>query len=531
MTTPLAIFLLSFLLALVITPLVRRIGYLCGAVDLPSICKVHSIPIPRIGGLAIILSYFASLLIISFAKTNVSNLLLFIDKRTLFLVLGGVVVVGIGLIDDFRHLGYRTKFLGQILGASIAYFGGVKITTFSAFGISVVFEVSSYFITVFWFLLFINAMNLVDGLDGLAAGVSFFTSMIMIAYLAALGHYFIAMHFAALAGSLLGFLRYNFNPASIFMGDGGSYFLGYILAGLSILESCKCTMTTVILIPLLALGVPVFDTILSPVRRFLRGRGMFHPDKGHIHHKLLKMGLTTRRAVLVIYALTLGLGVFSLTIVHLRSEFLGFFLFILSVGLFIFVRKLGYMEYFTSDKVLGWLRDMIDAAGITRERRSFLNLQIEIHESPTPKTLWQNVAQALEMLKFDCAYFYTNNNGGQRAQGPTLEQRPASFEKASATVSEEELVWSWKRYHHNTSENNNINGRSMMRIELPLLDGQICPAHYGVLLLLKDLNHGMSSHYSLRRVEHLQMTLVSALRKFHSTEERSSEIDNLYEEL
>ena len=199
---------------------------------------MHTSTIPRSGGAVIFLSFFLTLFACSMLMTNVSNLLVW-DDKILFGILGAVVVFSIGFYDDFHRLTPKVKFLFQIVATSLAFYSGLRIEAFELFGLRVHFGITSYFITVFWFLLFINAVNLIDGLDGLAAGVGVFASIVMVLLGIMQSDYLTAMEFAALGGTLLGFLRYNFNPARIFLGDGGSYFIGYTIASLAILGSTK----------------------------------------------------------------------------------------------------------------------------------------------------------------------------------------------------------------------------------------------------------------------------------------------------
>ena len=306
------------------------------------------------------------------------------------------MVFGVGLFDDLHRLGPKVKFLFQVIGASVAFWGGLRIEVFSLFSIDLHFVILSYFVTVFWFVFFINAINLIDGLDGLAAGIAFFASAVLVILSVLRGEYLIAMLFVSLAGAVLGFLRYNFNPASIFMGDGGSYFLGYVIAGLSIMGSIKSQVGAAMLIPMVALGVPVFDTILSPIRRFILGKEMFKPDKGHVHHKLVDMGFSTKRVVWTIYGISFCLCALSVVLVNVRDEQAGLFLILLGAGAVIFIRKLGYFDYFTSDKIYGWLKDITDEAGFSHDRRSFLNLQVQMGKSGNLEEVWQNLCTAAE---------------------------------------------------------------------------------------------------------------------------------------
>jgi len=202
------------------------------------------------------------------------------------------------------------------------------------------------------------------------------------------------------------------------MGDGGSYFLGYMLAALSIMGSIKSQVGAAMLIPMVSLGVPLFDTIFSPIRRFIVGKGMFVPDRDHIHHKLVSMGFSTKRVVLTLYGVSVCLCVIAIFMVNLRNETAGLFLIVLGAGVVIFVRKLGYFEYITSDKIYGWFRDVTDEAGFTQDRRSFLNLQMEIGKSKNLEELWHNICVALNMLKFDMAELYLDSGSqGLRNSG------------------------------------------------------------------------------------------------------------------
>ena len=296
MTSIIAIFVFSLIFSLILTPLVRRVSVKYGLVDMPSARKVHSLPIPRTGGAAIYMAFFLSFIPAIFYKTRILDLLAQ-DPRLLYLVLGGCVVFGLGFFDDVRKMNTYVKLTVQILAALIVYAGGIRIDFVVLNGVfGWHFGWLSLPITVLWVILVINAMNLIDGLDGLAAGVSFFVCTVLLALCVLDGRYLVAIGFAALAGSTLGFLKYNFNPASIFLGDGGSYFLGYMLATLSMLGSIKSQAALTIIIPIIALGLPLMDTIWSTARRFIFGQRLFMPDRDHFHHRLLRLGYTHRRA-------------------------------------------------------------------------------------------------------------------------------------------------------------------------------------------------------------------------------------------
>ncbi len=488
MTTILATFCVALVLSLILTPLAGRLGIRFGAMDEPAERKVHVKPIPRTGGLAIFVVFVLTLVISSLFNTNISNLLE-LDRQIIFFFGGAIICFGIGLFDDFRRLGPKVKFSFQITAATVAYWGGIHIGGFNLFAVYIKVGLFSYLITVLWFILFINAVNLVDGLDGLAGGIVVFASVIMVILCILREDYLTALFFTALGGTALGFLRYNFNPATVFLGDGGSYFLGYAVAGLSIMGSVKSQVGAAMLIPLLALGIPLFDTFLSPLRRFVRGKRMFLPDNGHIHHRLLNKGLTTKKAVLFIYLLTFCLCISALVMVNMRDEQAGLFLVVLGAGAIIFVRKLGYFEYIASDKLYGWFKDLTDDVGIRRERRSFLSRQIDTGRSETLEELWQNIIMALGMLEFDMARLHLNSKN------------------PSDTNVQKQLVWTRDGF----DQSNYLSKECLFKLEVPLLNDK--NKNFGTLCLVKDLQRDAISHYTLRRVEHLRRTVVATLGK------------------
>jgi len=488
MTTILAIFIIALVLSLVLTPLLGRLGVRFGAVDYPEERKVHTRYLARCGGVGIFLAYLLTLVVSSlFFKTAVSDLLV-LDSQTALILLGALIVFGIGLVDDFHRLGSTIKFLFQILGATAAFLGGLQIGHLDFFGVTLHFSILSYFITVFWFVLLINAVNLIDGLDGLAGGITFFACAVMVILAIMKGNLLIAMLFAALGGSTLGFLRYNFNPASIFLGDGGSYFLGYSIAALSIMGSIKSQMGVIMLIPLVGLGVPLFDTILSPIRRFIIGSDMFNPDKGHIHHKLVEMGISTRKVVWIIYGISICLCALSLLLVNLRDEQVGLFLIVLAAASVIFLRKLRYFEYFTSDKIFGWLKDLTDEAGIKRDRRTFLSMQMHVAASENIYQLWGRVIQAAEKIHINVI---------------NLEIHPEAFGNNPLPT------LSWENGVTVKSVKMEKDDRSL-RVEVPIVSNG---TSYATLRLSKSLEQGNDDRFVLRRVEHLRRTITGAMEK------------------
>ena len=516
MTTILITILLSFAISIFITPLVGKLGIYLNAIDMPGSRKVHKTSIPRIGGMSIFISFFLSILISSTLSTTVSSLIQYY-KDIYLIVFGALLCFGIGLFDDFKKLGPAIKALFQLLAATSAYFGGLQILNTSPFSLEFHFGPLSFIVTVMWFMLLINAVNLIDGLDGLATGIVFFTSIIMVILTVIRKDYFTGLLFGALGGGTLGFLRYNFNPASIFLGDGGSYFLGYCIAAFSIMGSAKSQVSVAMMIPALAMGVPLFDAIFAPVRRWLRGQKMFQPDDEHVHHRLISKGLTTRKAVVIVYGISVFLCVIALFLVNIRDERAGLFLIVLGAAAVVFVRKLGYFEYVGADKLLGWFLDITDDVGISRSRRTFLSRQIDIAQSPTLTHMWEEVTLALIMLDFDYAAFYAANSegGGNTGKNPLAAGcGPESPCEVPGYNRHAEPAWEWKGNGVEKPERQWSD--SLFKIELPLTSEQ--HTYFGLLVLIKDVEKGNLSHFTLRRVEHLRRAIIQGLVKFHQME-------------
>jgi len=514
MTTLLAIFLISLLLSLILTPIAKWLGQQLGAIDIPNERKCHQIPIPRNGGLAIVSTFFLTLILMSFFNTDISNKL-DLNRQMIFLFTGSFICFAVGLFDDFKRLGPYVKFMVQIIAATIAFMGGIRIEFFYLGDFHFQAGMFSYFITVFWFVFFINAINLIDGLDGLAAGITFFACVVLVVLSIIREDFLTAVLFTALSGSILGFLRYNFNPASIFMGDGGSYFLGYIIAGLSIVGAVKSQLGAALLIPLIALGVPIFDTMISPLRRFMLGKSLFKPDKGHIHHRLLEKGLSARRSVLIIYGISICLCLFSILLVNFRNEQAGLFLIILGSGSVVFIRKIGYFDYFATDKIYGWFKDVTDEAGFTRDRRTFLSLQLEIANAVKLNTLWGKICNALDRLEFDMAELVIHNEEEMNhAATPLKEDIPVDNQNHTCCM-KNTFEWIWIRETFHPEQD--ISKPGIFKIELPLLNND--DKSFGTLWLIKDLQRNTISHYTLRRVEHLRRSIIRALKKIVDSKE------------
>jgi UDP-GlcNAc:undecaprenyl-phosphate GlcNAc-1-phosphate transferase len=504
MTPIVSLFVAALGLSLVLTPVARWVGRRFAILAMPQARTVHTSPMPRSGGLALFLTFFACLALAPELLPARTVAKLF-NRPMCFIYAGALLIFAVGFADDKWTLPSKLKLLAQVAAASIACWGGARIAFFSLPGEFVIhFDILSYVVTVFWFVLLINAINLIDGLDGLAAGVVFFGSAVQAVLAVMRGEFHTAALFGVMAGATLGFLRYNFNPASLFLGDGGSYFLGYMLAALSVSGSVKSQVGATLLMPLIALGVPLLDTITAPLRRFMRGRDMFEPDKRHVHHKLLSRGWSQRQVVFFLYGITIFLALTALVLVNLRDAPVGLFLVAVGAALVLLVRKAGYFSYFAVDKILGWLRDVSDDTGIARERRTFLHHQIEISQAADVGQLWTRMTEALDLLQFDMAEMVLSGTGAGSCR--LLPDPPRGAETAGTNAAP---VFRWRRGGGVVADRELMCSPTVMKLELPLIgkSGQI----YGALWLVMNLAGDPMNEFTLRRVENLRRTVIAAL--------------------
>lgn len=290
--------------AAVMTPFAIWLAPRIGAMDIPKDNRrVHNKPMPRFGGIAIFAGILIGLLI--FARE---------DRGMVPVMVGCAMIYVLGAIDDLKNLRPLVKLLGQILCASVSFAMGLRIpfiTNYFGEGNMVFGEVACYVMTVLWLISITNAVNLIDGLDGLAAGISAISAL-CIGFVAFIhGHYVPTVGMMVIAGAALGFLPYNFHPARIFMGDGGSQLLGFAIAAMSILGTVKSAAVVVVAIPAIVLGLPIFDTIMAIIRRVIRRQSIGTADKEHLHHRIMKAGFGQRRAVLLMYCISGILGIMA----------------------------------------------------------------------------------------------------------------------------------------------------------------------------------------------------------------------------
>lgn len=347
MRASLGALVLSLVVAAAVTPLVRWAARRAGVVDNPGGRRIHTRTIPRLGGLAVVLGFFAPLVALAFTQSDVAGMFFSDPMRTVGLTAGGIVVASLGAWDDIRGVRAWHKLAVQCVAALVAWGCGFRMESFNLpFVGELELGVFGLPLTILWITAVVNAMNLIDGLDGLAGGIAFFACLTNFVVATINGNPLVMLLAAALGGAILGFLLYNFNPATIFMGDSGSMFLGFVLATTSMMGSSIQGSTTVaILVPLISLGVPIMDTLFAMVRRIMERRPIFSPDRGHIHHRLLDLGITHRRAVLILYGVSVLFTAGAITIALGRNWEVGVALLVLTVAMLGLARFVGYFEY------------------------------------------------------------------------------------------------------------------------------------------------------------------------------------------
>ena len=340
------IFSIAFVVAFFMTPFVKNLAIKLNAVDVPKDNRrVHKKPIPRLGGLAILMGFVMSLvyylIMVGLGNTDVFN------SKILGLLLGIIIIEIAGVWDDIKPIRAWTKLLFQIAAAAVVVGFGVRIeeisNPFVADGF-ISLGVWSIPITMIWIVGITNAINFIDGLDGLAAGVATISSLSLLFIAVYLNQWQTIVLAAGLAGATMGFLPFNFNPAKIFMGETGSAFLGFTLGTISIMGLVKSYTAIAIIVPLVVLGLPIFDTAFAIIRRVLSGKSPMQADRGHLHHRLVDSGLSQKQSVIILYIISAFLGLAG--IVLIETELWKFVVLILIVIIFIFAgsRYMGEMN-------------------------------------------------------------------------------------------------------------------------------------------------------------------------------------------
>lgn len=324
----------AFVLSLFLTPWVAQLARRIGAIDQPNQRKVHKEPTPRLGGLAVFVAFILTVLLTQP-----------LSRELLGLLVGAGIIAGIGILDDTRGLSARVKLLGQVLAATAVIPFGLQVhfVTDPLHGGMLFLGWWGIPLTIFWLVAVTNALNLIDGLDGLASGTAIIAAVTMAVVAWTDGQTASMAVAAILAASTLGFLRYNFHPARVFLGDTGSMLLGFVLAGTAIMGMAKSATAISVLVPIVVLGIPLFDTAFAILRRARSHRPIFYPDKGHLHHRLLGIGLSHRSAVLAVYGINLVLGASAVLMTMLSTDQAVALLAIVATGLIALANRAGVL--------------------------------------------------------------------------------------------------------------------------------------------------------------------------------------------
>ena len=446
MKTYFALFLIATFSALVITPLIRRLCQRFKLLDVPiDGRRVHKSAIPRLGGIAIFASFILALstlllvsnLITESLRSHISELFIILIPTTLVLLLG--------VYDDFRGTNATVKFLGLGIIAALFYAmgGRIEVLAIPFVGAIHFHPAVGFFITVFWLVGISNAFNLIDGIDGLAPGAALFSSVVILIVALAGGNPLMVVVTLALCGALAGFLRYNFNPASIFLGDSGALFVGFLLASLSVFGAQKATTAVAVITPILAFGLPVVDTGVTMARRLIGGRPIFQGDGEHIHHMLLARGWSQRRVVLILYAVCAVFGLLAALSTKTSSPVTGLVLFVIAVAVIIAV---GHLRYHEVDELRAGVKRTVGdrrlrVANNIRVRRA----SVALSKASNLNELFGAISHMLESEEFAFANLQLGradraetNLGAFKAAEHTSLLQPIEFRNGR-------IAWSWKR--------------------------------------------------------------------------------------
>ncbi len=430
-------FALSLLLSFVLTRNVRNLAVRRGWVAPPLQDRhLHQGPLPRLGGIAIFISFLSSVggaCIAGHYFLQPSNL---VSVKTLStMLLPATILFSLGVYDDIRSVGPYTKFAVQVFAAILLFAGGFRILDLPVlFGAHQFGWAVGLPVTIFWVIGITNAFNLIDGLDGLAAGSALFSTLVVFVVAIFSGSSLVSLLTIALAGAILGFLRFNFNPATIFLGDCGSLFIGFMLSALALEGAQKAPTVIAVAIPVVSFGLPILETALSVMRRLIGGRPVFTADREHIHHKLLQRGLSHRQVVIVLYAVSAIFALLSLFLLWPTGSTLGLVLAVLGTGIWIGVQHLGYLEF-------GELRRV---AQRTIEQRTIVINNLAIRRATEELKVARDYAQLCRILE---AAFGNNDFDGFDLTATLLpgEEQPAVAALNSISLSTNLVRFRWEK--------------------------------------------------------------------------------------
>jgi len=448
-----ALFLIATFASLVLTPLIRRVCERLNLLDVPlDERRMHRKAVPRLGGVAIYLACVIALSALPLVDNMLTQTLRTYTAEIFVALIPATFVLFLGIYDDLRGTNATVKFASLGLIATLFFIMGGRIEVLSIPFIGSVHlpATISFVVTVFWLVGIANAFYLLDGMDGLATGAALFSSLVILAISFAQGQPLMIVFSLILCGTLAGFLRYNFNPASIFLGDSGALFVGFSLAALSVLGSQKATTAVAVVIPILAFGLPVVDTGVTIARRLISGKPVFQGDNEHIHHMLIARGWSQQRAALVLYSACAAFGLVAILFNGTGSRLIGFALFVLGV---VTMLALGHLRYHEVDELRAGVRRTVG----DRRNRIANNLRVRrasvaLSKASDLRQLFDAMKVMLQFEEFAHASLDLGLAGNARINerafsagehGQSLE--PIEFRNGR-------IVWSWTRCDVNQDE-------------------------------------------------------------------------------
>lgn len=380
-------------LALVLTPVLRRVFTRLGVVDRPdSHRKLHECAVPKLGGVTITLAYVLPFVFLVSSDLQARHLVLENMGQIMRLLPAALIVFLTGVLDDIVDLRPRHKLVGQVLGASLAWWAGVQISGIAGIALD---SWLSLVLTVGWLVSCTNAFNLIDGVDGLATGVGLVSSLTILLSALLQENLPLALAVAPLAGALLGFLRYNFNPASVFLGDSGSLLVGFLLGAYGVLWTQKTTTMVGLTAPLMVMAVPLFDTAMAVIRRYLRNKPIFGADRDHVHHRLLALGFSPRGVAFVLYGACGLASAFSLMVSAFRQDYA-------AVVILLFCGSVGFGLYLLDYPELTALRRVLsgDLQRYVAGHVSLQQLDQDLQNAETASACWIVICRHAEAWGF-----------------------------------------------------------------------------------------------------------------------------------
>jgi UDP-GlcNAc:undecaprenyl-phosphate/decaprenyl-phosphate GlcNAc-1-phosphate transferase len=484
MHTYFALFLIATIASLILTPVTRRLCQRFSLLDVPlDRRRMHSKAVPRLGGVAIYLSVVIALSTLPLVDNLLTQTLRGYSSAIFVTFMPATLVLLVGIYDDLRGANATAKLSALVLISTLFFIMGGRIEglTLPFLGSVQLPLVLSYSVTVLWLVRIANAFNLIDGMDGLASGAALFSSLVILAISFAQGQPLMIVFSLTFCGALAGFLRYNFNPASIFLGDSGALFVGFTLAALSVIGSQKATTTVAVVIPVLAFGLPVVDTGVTIARRLISGKPIFQGDNEHIHHMLIARGWSQQRAALVLYGACAAFGLVAILFTSTSSPLIGLALLVLTV---VTIIGLGHLHYHEVEELKAGVKRTVGdrrirVANNLRVRRA----SVALTEATTLSDLFDAIAVMLESEEFTYANIHLRQQGGEAGTDRVFRSSANRRPDQQLQLRDGRIVWTWKLA--GVDESGVLGGNEYWCFRIPLANDK---GDWGWMNLYREFN-------------------------------------------